>query len=91
MDYEALGRYTAGVEVAKAIAEEFNRKSGGFAALVQRDFNGRFDMTVPKLDAAKLRADLQVITELHAKLFEAAREVNMYAQRCGKPEIDIRT
>ncbi|GEM_PF-5830344 len=85
MDYEALGRYTAELEIA---ARERNRILGDLSRLIRQTIDTSVSgVAAMDFDCGQASELLEKAIASHQELARAAVVVNSVAQAAGKPEL----
>ncbi|MDI6865769.1 hypothetical protein [Thermodesulfovibrio yellowstonii] len=90
MDYEALGRYTAGLEALRRLESERDRLivklMDGLRRIFGKDTGiSRFYL----IEILSMRELINGIESLNYEIGKVATEVNYFADKCEKPKINL--
>ncbi|MEJ5227192.1 hypothetical protein [Thermodesulfovibrio sp.] len=90
MDYEALGRYTAGLETLRKLESERDKLIvkliDGFRGIFGKDTGlSRFYL----IETFSMQELLKEIETLNSEIGKVATEVNYFAEKCEKPKINL--
>lgn len=90
MDYEALGRYIAGLETLRKLESDRDKLivklMDGFRGIFGRDTGiSRFYL----IESLSMWELISQIESLNNEIAKVATEVNYFAEKCEKPKINL--
>lgn len=88
-NFEALGRYTAAIELANKFLTQRTKALSELSMLLQGAREGSGLVIAHAFDSLKAQELLDAVKVANQNLIMAVDEANTYADACGKPKREI--